>query len=67
MSSHESEQVLALLKELSLLKELDRGYEAESKTEAERNDYQLRQKRHREIGEEIQAIAEQKKSDIASA
>ena len=46
MSSHESEQVLTLLKELSLLKELDSGYEAGNKTEAERDAHRVRQQRH---------------------
>jgi len=63
MSSSPSEQVLTLLKELSLLKELDSGYEAGSKTGNERTEYELRQHRHREITEEIKALAEQKKTD----
>jgi hypothetical protein len=63
MSSHESEQVLTLLKELSLLKELDSGYEAGPKTEAERDAHRLRQQRHQEIAEEIKALADQKKND----
>jgi hypothetical protein len=63
MSSHESEQVLTLLKELSLLKELDSGYEAGPKTEAERGAHRLRQQRHQEIAEEIKALADQKKND----
>jgi hypothetical protein len=63
MSSQESEQVLTLLKELSLLKELDSGYEAGLKTEAERDAHRVRQQRHQEIGEELKALAEQKKRD----
>src|ERR1035441_8131665 len=47
MSSSQSEQVLTLLKELSLLKELDCGYEAGSKTGTEQTAHQLRQQRHR--------------------
>lgn len=43
MSSNESGQVLALLKELSLLEELDTRYEAGLKTESEREDHRLRQ------------------------
>lgn len=67
MSSHESDRVLTLLKELSLLKELDRGYEAGSKSEAERTDHEVRQKRHGEIAQEIKAIAEVRKSDTDPA
>jgi hypothetical protein len=55
-----------LLKELSLLKKLDSGYEAGSKTGNERTAHQLRQERHREITEEIKALAEQKKNDEQS-
>lgn len=63
MSSHESEQVLALLKELSLLKELDTRYEAGLKPESEREAHRLRQQRHQEIADEIKALAAQKKND----
>ena len=63
MSSNESEQVLALLKELSLLKELDTRYEAGLKTESELEAHRLRQQRHQEIAEEIKALAAQKKND----
>lgn len=62
MSSGESEQVLLLLKELSLLKELDCGYEAGPETESERDAHRRRQQRHQEITEEIKAIAAQKKN-----
>jgi hypothetical protein len=63
MSNHESEQVLILLKELSFLKELDARYEAGFKTESEREAHRLRQQRRQEIGDEIKALADQKKSD----
>ena len=66
MSSSQSEQVLTLLKELSVLKELDSGYEGGSKMGNERTAHQLRQQRHREIIEEIKALAEQKKTDEQS-
>lgn len=56
MSSHESERVLVLLKELSMLKELD---DAGSKTEP---DAQRFQGRHQEIVEEIKALAQEKKN-----
>jgi hypothetical protein len=62
MSSDESEHVLTLLKTLSVLKELDSDYEGSHKTESEQNAYGLRQQRHHEIGEELKAIAEQKRN-----
>jgi hypothetical protein len=48
MRSHESEEVLTLLKELSALKELDSEYEDGPKTESERDAHRSRQQRHRE-------------------
>jgi hypothetical protein len=63
MSSSKSEHVLTLLKVLSVLKELDGDYEGGPKTESERDAHGLRQQRHHEIGEEIKALAEQKKND----
>ncbi len=62
MSSYESEHVLTLLKALSEMKELDSDYEGGPKTESERDAHGLRQQRHHEIGEEIKALAEQKRS-----
>jgi len=62
MSNQESERVLALLKELSLLKELDSEYETGTKTETHREENRLRQQRQQEIGEEIKAIAEETKN-----
>jgi hypothetical protein len=63
MGSQESDQVLNLLEELSMLRELDSRYEDSLKTEAEQDAHRLRQQRHQEIGEEIKALAEQKKND----
>jgi hypothetical protein len=60
MSSQESDQVLVLLKELSVLKELDIEYESGRKTQPEREAHRLRQERHLEIAVEIKALAEQK-------
>jgi hypothetical protein len=56
MSSHESERVLVLLKELSVLRELD---DEGSKPEAEPNAQRF-QERHQEIVEEIKALAQEK-------
>jgi len=63
MGNHESEHVLTLLKELSLLKELDDKYEGGPKTQSERDAHRQRQPRHQEIAEEIKALAEQKKNN----
>ena len=62
MSSPESEQVLTLLKELSVMKELDGEYEGGPRTESERDAHRLRQQRHREVTAEIKAVAGQKKN-----
>jgi hypothetical protein len=62
MGSESSDQVLALLKELAVLKEKNQHYEA-NPSEAERDEYRVRQLRHEEIAEEIKALAESKKSD----
>jgi hypothetical protein len=59
MGSHESEQVLTLLKELSMLKELGSGYDTDPKNESEPDAHQ---QRRQEIAEEIKALADQKKS-----
>ena len=57
MSSPESDQVLNLLKELSVLKEIDSEREGASK-QGQRS----HQERHQEIVAEIKALAEQKKN-----
>ena len=62
MSGHESEQVLILLKELSLLKQLDSEYESGSQTMSDKDAHRLRQRRHREIAEEIKTLANQKQN-----
>jgi hypothetical protein len=63
MDSDKSVQVLTLLKEMSVLKELDSEYEAGSKTQVERDAHRQRQQRHQGIAEEIKALAEEKKND----
>ncbi|HXM59927.1 MAG TPA: hypothetical protein VN950_03655 [Terriglobales bacterium] len=63
MGSDKSIQVLTLLKEKSVLKELDSEYEAGPKTQVEQNAHQQRQQRHRGIAEKIKALAEEKKND----
>lgn len=59
MGSETSEQVMALLKELAMLNELDKVYEA-NPTEGERKAYRLRQKRHGEVTAEIKGLASER-------
>jgi hypothetical protein len=61
MSADTSEQVMALLQELSMLKEMDANPEA-GRAGSE-PDFQLRQQRKEKIKEQIKALAEQKKND----
>ena len=63
MSSQQSEEVLFLLKELSMLKTLDTEYERGCKSDEEVEAHRLRQQGHEEIGQEIKALAEQKKTN----
>lgn len=56
MGSETSEQVMALLKELATLKELDKAYEA-NPAEGEHEAYRLRRQRHDEITAEIKGLA----------
>jgi len=60
MGNESSEQVLALLGELSVLKELNKKYEA-APSAAEEGAYQQRQQRQEEITREIKGLAERKK------
>jgi hypothetical protein len=61
--SDHSVQVLTLLKEISVLKELDSEYETGLKTQFEQDAHRQRQQRHRGIAEEIKALAEVKRND----
>jgi hypothetical protein len=61
MGSEASEQVLALLSELSVLTELNRKYEAQPNVSDE-SDYRVRQQRHEEITRQIKALADKKKN-----
>jgi hypothetical protein len=63
MGSENSEAVMALLQELSVLKELDRQFEANPK-EGEQEAYRLRHARQEEITQEIRWIAEQGKRPL---
>lgn len=62
MSSQQSEAMLFLLKELSILKTLDTEYEGGRNSDGEQEAHRLRKQRHEEIGQEIKALAEQKKT-----
>jgi hypothetical protein len=63
VGSETSEQVMALLNELSVLKELNKKYEADP-NEPERAAHVQRQQRQTEITEEIKSLAERKKSTV---
>ena len=60
MGSRKSEQMLDLLKELSMLKVLDTEYEGGPQTYSEQDAYRLRQQRHEEITEAMKALAAEK-------
>lgn len=62
LSGQESEQVLTLLKELAMLKELDNVAADDLNTEPDSDERLQCEQRRAEIGEQIKAIAEQKKS-----
>lgn len=64
MGSETSEQVMALLKELAMLKEQDKVYEA-NPTEGNYEEHRVRQQRHEEITAEIKALAKQSKDKDA--
>lgn len=53
-----SEIMMHLLKELSLLKELDGAYETGPKSEDEIKEFENRQSRRKEITDQIKALGE---------
>lgn len=59
MGSEASEEMMALLKELSVLKELDKEHDASS-DQTEQEACRQRQKRQEEIAREIKEVADQK-------
>ena len=61
MGSETSDQVMALLNELSVLKELEKKYEADP-SDRNKEGYLQGQRRKTEITEEIKSLAERKKS-----
>jgi hypothetical protein len=62
MGNKESEQILALLKELSVYKTMDEEYTSGPKGKAEIEAHNDRERRRQEIRQEIQTLATEKKS-----
>ena len=58
MSSKPSEQMMDLLQELALLKELDRADEREPEANVQGAELDRRERRRREIGDQIKALGE---------
>ncbi len=65
MSSEGSEQMLTLLKELSVYKALDGDYKAGPKGRAETETYEERERRRQEIKQEMQELATESKNGPA--
>ncbi len=63
MSTKGSEQMLGLLKELSVFKAMDEDYEAGPKGSVETESHEERKRRPREIKDEMQLVAAESKSD----
>jgi hypothetical protein len=57
MSPTQSEQMMDLLKELALIKELDKQHDAGSRTELEVTEFEARQLRRQAIATEIKTLA----------
>ena len=66
MGREGSDQMMALLQELAMLKEANAAFEA-NPTESEREAYRLRQQRRGDIGLEIKALADQKKAEQSAS
>lgn len=64
MSSEASDQMMALLQELAVLRGLDREYKA-NPSEAGEGEFQQRQRRQEEISREMMTVAEQKQNGVA--
>jgi hypothetical protein len=59
MSTKPSELMLAMLKELRLIKELDQQYEKGPRSGVEVVEFESRENRRREISDQMKALAEQ--------
>ncbi|MFZ0293459.1 MAG: hypothetical protein WAL52_07620 [Candidatus Sulfotelmatobacter sp.] len=58
MSSKPSEQMMDLLQELALLKELDKDHKEGSKSDVQAAELNSRKRRRQEIGDQIKALGE---------
>jgi hypothetical protein len=58
MSSKPSEQMMDLLQELALLKELDKDGEKGSRSDVQADELDSRRRRRQEIGDQIKALGE---------
>ncbi len=56
MSTKASEQMMVLLKELAMLKELDEQHETRTGSDVENAELESRQNRRRQITEQIKAL-----------
>jgi hypothetical protein len=65
MSSEGSEQMLTLLKELSVYKALDGDYKDSTKSRDETEAYEERERRRQEIKQEMQELAAESKNGRA--
>jgi hypothetical protein len=65
MSSERSEQMLGLLKELSVYKAMDEDYRAGPEGRGETDAYEERERRRREIEHEMQTLAAESKSEAS--
>jgi hypothetical protein len=64
MGNNVSEQMLALLKELSVYKAMDEDYRAGHKGRLEMEAYDQRERRRQEIKQEMQQLAAESKVDL---
>jgi len=65
MSSEASNEMLSLLKELSVYKVMDEEYRAGAKGRMESEAYEQRERRRQEIKQEMHSLAVEKKDDPA--
>ena len=65
MSSEASNEMLSLLKELSVYKVMDEEYRAGAKGRMESEAYEQRERRRQEIKQEMRGLAAEKKDDPA--
>jgi len=66
MGSEASGEMMTLLQELAMLKDLDKKYENHP-SESGREEHLLRQQRHEEITERIRTLGEQQKNEQSAS